>query len=117
MLLSKLRSSLRTKLSLPYTSLQTHVTRLRKLQVASNVLRRVARFFMLSRRLESQMALISRLSTMSPVKVKSNNKAASGTRKDTITSPGSISEKEVETEKEREITIIKAALSVAEICA
>jgi hypothetical protein len=59
---------------------------------------------MLSRRLENQMAVINRLSSISPTTEKR-------LKFSTVTN----SEKEAEVEKEREITIIKAALSVAEI--
>ncbi|KAL1718801.1 Golgi transport complex subunit 5-domain-containing protein [Schizophyllum commune] len=57
--LSELEMSLeklRTKVRLPYQSLQTNVTRLHKLQQASDVLRRTARFVVLARRLQGQMA-------------------------------------------------------------
>lgn len=105
---------LRTKLSTPYTALQAHVTRLQKLQVASDVLRRVARFFMLSRRLEVQMKLVNRASNPSgatPTPMKEYG--------DTIRSPmtplAGAGEDQTEEEKERARAIIKAALSVAEI--
>ncbi|CAG8591609.1 15706_t:CDS:10, partial [Acaulospora colombiana] len=108
-------SRLRTKLSNPYAALRTHATRLQKLQVASDVLRRVARFFMLSRRLEVQMALIKQ----GPTYTESIVKSPTNTKADLIKSPTSPDtprlEKEDDLEKERERTIIKAALSVAEI--
>jgi hypothetical protein len=115
-MISFIYDRLRTKLSNPYAALKTHATRLQKLQVASDVLRRVARFFMLSRRLEVQMALIKQ----GPAYTSTIAKSPVTTRADMIKSPTSPDtprvEKEDDLEKERERTIIKAALSVAEIC-
>jgi conserved oligomeric Golgi complex subunit 5 len=107
---------LRTKLSTPYAALQSHVTRLQKLQVASDVLRRVARFFMLCRRLDVQIKLINRASTTAPPGA-ALPKVVNGSASDSPTTPrAAIVDEELEVEKERERAIIKAALSVAEIC-
>ena len=92
---------LRLKIRVPYQSLQGHVNRLHKLQQASDVLRRISRFLILARRLELQMAELNRpLDT--PI--------------DTPTEPTKLvgaSYEEPGDEKER--TIAKAALTIAEL--
>lgn len=112
---SQIQNSLRTKLSTPYAALQSHVTRLQKLQVASDVLRRVARFFMLSRRLDAQMKLINRTS-IPPMDSPIAKVVNGGNIESPLTPWGGFGEDESEGDKERERAIIKAALSVAEIC-
>lgn len=79
------------KVRTPYTALQTHASRLQKLQTASDLLRRTSRFVILTRRLHVQM-----------VDMNSPNK------EDTATMT-------VEGEDEKERTIAKAALSIAEL--
>ncbi|KAG8831580.1 hypothetical protein FRC17_002896, partial [Serendipita sp. 399] len=101
---------LRAKLSTPYVSLSAHVARLQKLQLASSVLRRVARFFMLSRRLEAQMALIDQTSI-------GGASAAAKNPPLSAKSPIGPGEGEEDGNKQRERAIIKAALSIAEIFA
>ena len=46
---------MRLKISVPYQTMQAKVSRLRKLQQASDILRRTSRFVVLSRRLQTQM--------------------------------------------------------------
>ncbi|KAF8348129.1 Golgi transport complex subunit 5-domain-containing protein [Amanita rubescens] len=53
--LDKSLEKLRSKVHDPYRSLQLHVTRLRYLQQASDILRRTSRFIILARRLRVQM--------------------------------------------------------------
>ncbi|KAF8626868.1 hypothetical protein AX15_004686 [Amanita polypyramis BW_CC] len=53
--LDKSLQKLRAKVHEPYHSLQVHVARLRYLQQASDILRRISRFVMLARRLDVQM--------------------------------------------------------------
>ena len=86
---------LRLKIHIPYTSLQTHVTQLQRLQQASDVLRRTARFVILARRLEGQMR---------DMKMGGEENGVDGV----ITSTGG-------EEDEKERTIAKAALSIAEL--
>jgi conserved oligomeric Golgi complex subunit 5 len=109
-------SRLRTKLSTPYAALQTHVTRLQKLQVASDVLRRVARFFMFSRRLDVQIKLINHAPTTVPPRAASPKVVNGSASEPPITPRAAIVDDELDVEREREKIIIKAALSVAEIC-
>ena len=52
---------LKTKIRVPYESLESNLNRLQRLQVASDALRRISRFVTLSRRLESQMAELDRI--------------------------------------------------------
>jgi conserved oligomeric Golgi complex subunit 5 len=89
------------KIRVPYQSLQGHVNRLHKLQQASDVLRRISRFLILARRLELQMAELNR-----PLDISI----------DTPTEPtksAGASYEELGDEKER--TIAKAALTIAEL--
>ncbi|KAF8316421.1 hypothetical protein DL93DRAFT_2148754 [Clavulina sp. PMI_390] len=52
---------LKTKIRVPYESLESNLSRLQRLQVASDALRRISRFVTLSRRLETQMAELDRI--------------------------------------------------------
>ncbi len=79
------------KVRTPYTALQTHASRLQKLQTASDLLRRTSRFVILTRRLHVQMVDMS-----SPNKEDSASVVLEG-------------------EDEKERTIAKAALSIAEL--
>ncbi|KAI5889748.1 uncharacterized protein SCHCODRAFT_02601723 [Schizophyllum commune H4-8] len=107
--LSELEMSLeklRTKVRLPYQSLQTNVTRLHKLQQASDVLRRTARFVVLARRLQGQMAEMQQSKvektddTLAPI--------PSTPSRTTFASAA-----DLEDDKERAIS--RAALSIAEL--
>lgn len=91
---------LRNKIHIPYTSLQSYVTRLQRLQQASDVLRRTARFVVLARRLESQVRDMKKDDT--DVKIKEESKS-NGVDAAALEDDG----------KER--TIAKAALSIAEL--
>jgi hypothetical protein len=89
------------KIRVPYRSLQGHVNRLHRLQQASDVLRRISRFLVLARRLELQMAELNRPSD------------ASIDTPTEPTKPVGVSYEELGDEKER--TIAKAALTIAEL--
>jgi len=92
---------LRLKIRVPYQSLQGHVNRLYKLQQASDVLRRISRFLILARRLELQMAELNR-----PL----------DTSIDTPAEPTkSVGASHEEPGDEKERTIAKAALTIAEL--
>jgi hypothetical protein len=93
-----LSSRLRLKIRVPYHTLQEDIVRLEKLHQASDVLRRTARFVVLARRLETQMAELDAATT-----VTTTNTAA----------PATPSLDAQEDEKER--TIAKAALTIAEL--
>ncbi|KAL1748610.1 Golgi transport complex subunit 5-domain-containing protein [Schizophyllum fasciatum] len=105
--LSELEMSLeklRTKVRLPYQSLQTNVTRLHKLQQASDILRRTARFVVLARRLQGQMAEMQQ------------GKAEKADESPMPTTPSRASfasAADLEDDKERAIS--RAALSIAEL--
>ena len=92
---------LRLKIRVPSQSLQGHVNRLHRLQQASDVLRRISRFLVLARRLELQMAELNR-----PLD------ASIDTPTEPTKSVGT-SYEELGDEKER--TIAKAALTIAEL--
>ncbi|KDQ57683.1 hypothetical protein JAAARDRAFT_156584 [Jaapia argillacea MUCL 33604] len=99
---------LRLKIRVPYQSLQNHVNRLERLQQALDVLRRMSRFVILARRLEAQMAEMNMSETERPaVELKSANQGAPRPN------PGQTQDNE----EEKERTIAKAALSVAELTA
>lgn len=95
--LEKLRSKIRT----PYQSLQTHVTRLQRLQQALDVLRRMSRFVVVARRLESQMAEMD----------------AAETAPDASADGKATPSRALDHEEEKERTIARAALSIAELAA
>ncbi|KAF7362065.1 Conserved oligomeric Golgi complex subunit 5 [Mycena venus] len=94
---------LRLKVRVPYQSLQTNVSRLQKLQQASDVLRRTSRFVVLARRLQNQMTEMEINST-------ENADAAPKKVESQINLLG-------DPEDEKERTIAKAALSIAELVA
>lgn len=101
MSISDVSHRLRLKIRVPYQALQGHVSRLHKLQQASDVLRRISRFLILARRLELQMAELNRpLDT--PIDTPAGSTKAVGA-----------SYEELGDEKER--TIAKAALTIAEL--
>ncbi|KAJ7251785.1 Golgi transport complex subunit 5-domain-containing protein [Mycena haematopus] len=91
---------LRLKVRLPYQALKTSVSRLQRLQQTSDILRRTSRFVVLARRLQNQMTEIN-----------SENPDAMPKK----------SESQIhllgDPEDEKERTIAKAALSIAELVA
>ncbi|KAF8512431.1 Golgi transport complex subunit 5-domain-containing protein, partial [Gautieria morchelliformis] len=97
---------LRHKIRVPYKALEGHVSRLQRLQLASDVLRRTARFVIVARRLEFQMAEI---------------KKAVGPGSGEVEGMGHVNGKELnntaddEHEGEKERNLAKAALSIAEL--
>ncbi|KAH9895023.1 Golgi transport complex subunit 5-domain-containing protein [Cubamyces lactineus] len=111
---------LRLKIRVPYQSLQKHVTKLDRLQQASDILRRTSRFVILARRLELQLAEMNKAdasesqdATGTKAKGQANGVSASassgvGTRADTPS---------VESEDDKERAIAKAALTIAELTA
>ena len=109
---------LRLKIRVPYQSLQKHVTKLDRLQQASDILRRTSRFVILARRLELQLAEMNKADTTesqdtSSAKTKGQANGASastssgtGARADTPS---------MESEDDKERAIAKAALTIAEL--
>lgn len=93
---------LRVKIRQPYQTLDANVSRLEKLQQAADVLRRTARFVILARRLELQMA---ELGTGSP------------SYRILTPTPGGADTPLGTGEDEKERAIAKAALSIAELSA
>ena len=109
---------LRQKIRVPYQNLAGHVVRLQRLQVASDVLRRTARFVLLARRLEVQMTEVNKASTDGPTNVARSHsiQVANGV---TASKPGTPINEDGQVfgpEGDKERSIIKAALSIAEIC-
>ena len=93
---------LRLKIRVPFQSLQAHISCQQKLQLASDVLRRTSRFVVLARRLQVQMA------NMNDTNVNEND------RQNVLFTPRADEQgHDIEDEKER--TIAKAALSIAEL--
>ncbi|KAG5646264.1 hypothetical protein DXG03_003860 [Asterophora parasitica] len=100
---------LRLKIRVPYQSLQANVSRLQKLQQASDVLRRTSRFVVLARRLQVQMVDMDDRST-------AQGSADKPARVQISDPTGTLAPvQDLEDEKER--TIAKAALSIAELVA
>ncbi|KAJ7078893.1 Golgi transport complex subunit 5-domain-containing protein [Mycena belliarum] len=96
---------LRLKVRVPYQSLQTNVARLQKLQQASDVLRRTSRFVVLARRLQNQMA---------DMEVNNSGGPADATPKKSDSQLNLLGQ---DPEDEKERTIAKAALTIAELVA
>ncbi|EGN99797.1 hypothetical protein SERLA73DRAFT_106606 [Serpula lacrymans var. lacrymans S7.3] len=112
--LSELDTSLeklRLKIRVPYQSLQAHVTRLQRLQEASDILRRTSRFVVLARRLEIQMSEMAKFDGDTEASYSSTNQSID--LNGSTLGADSLTALDHETEKER--TIAKAALSVAEL--
>lgn len=108
-------SRLRTKVRVPYQALQANVTKLERIQQANDILRRMSRFVVLTRRLELQLAEMSKsegTEAETPTTARGINgspRPADGSSTD-LTHGLAV---ELEDEKERVIT--KAALTVAEL--
>ncbi|CCL99844.1 uncharacterized protein FIBRA_01868 [Fibroporia radiculosa] len=115
--LNELDSSLeklRLKIRVPYQSLQSNVTKLERIQQASDILRRTSRFVILTRRLELQLAEMSKGDNTDSDINKTKAEA-----KDSSNPPNSTDEilSITENEDEKERIISKAALTVAELTA
>ncbi|KAF9008002.1 Golgi transport complex subunit 5-domain-containing protein [Cyathus striatus] len=96
---------LRLKIHVPYENLQSNVSRLQKLHQVSDILRRTSRFVMLARRLQVQMTDMAH----EPNEERPLHQAISNT-------PVSASASQMlDVEDEKERTIAKAALSIAEL--
>ncbi|KIJ19018.1 hypothetical protein PAXINDRAFT_128297 [Paxillus involutus ATCC 200175] len=93
---------LRQKIRVPYQALQTNVTRLQRIQQANDALRRTARFAVLVKRLETQMSELA-----------SYEGASSAKEKQAATTD----EPSADHQEEKERTVAKAALSIAELSA
>lgn len=93
---------LRHRIHTPYESLQIHVLRLQKFQQASDLLRRTSRFVILARRLQLQMNEMESTDTFQDGGQVERDSTTSITGK-------------VDAEDEKERTISKAALSIAEL--
>ncbi|KAL5528268.1 hypothetical protein ACEPAF_7404 [Sanghuangporus sanghuang] len=108
------QEKIRTKVRVPCASISILAKRMARLQCAADALRRTARFVILARRLDGQMAELTRLSASEDSSPVVNGKKAASGNKHAVTrnraeSLGS------ETEKER--AIAKAALTIAELSA
>lgn len=97
--LTKYRTSnrLRQKIRVPYQSLQANVVRLQRVQQANDALRRTARFAVLAKRLEGQM---NELGGYASTTGDGETRGVSGDQ-----------------QEDKERTIAKAALSIAELSA
>ncbi len=104
---------LRLKIRVPYQSLQTHVSKLERLQQASDILRRTSRFVILARRLELQLAEMNKADGPEP----ESTKAKPQTNGTSTSGPGTRADTPVtlESEDEKERAIAKAALTIAEL--
>ncbi|KAH9940460.1 uncharacterized protein BXZ73DRAFT_98890 [Epithele typhae] len=104
---------LRLKIRIPYLSLQKHVSKLERIQQASDILRRTARFVILTRRLELQ------LTEMSKSEVAESTAAGSKSKPQSTRTPTSASRPDtpLENEDDGQRAIAKAALTIAELTA
>lgn len=93
---------LRQKIRVPYEALQANVARLQRVQQANDALRRMARFAVLTKRLEAQMSELGGYAG-----------AGVGAGGDGETRGGANGAGDTQEDKER--TIAKAALSIAEL--
>ena len=103
---------LRAKIRTPYHTLLTHVTRLEKLQRASELLRRTSRFVILTRRLELQLSEMDKAEDLTGTSTPSKTGSGTNTPRKSIDSLALISG---EDDMDKERTIAKAALSIAEL--
>ena len=94
---------LRQKIRVPYRALQANVTRLQRIQQANDALRRAARFAVLAKRLEAQMSELGGYANAGGGREKRAGVGANGPAGDH--------------QEDKERTIAKAALSIAELSA
>ncbi|KAJ3749149.1 Golgi transport complex subunit 5-domain-containing protein [Lentinula detonsa] len=109
---------LRRKISVPHQALHVSLSRLQKFQQASDVLRRTSRFVVLARRLEGQMAEMeghgqsaSKADAHPTLKLSESAAQMSSSNSNLSFGPGVLGD----TGDEKERTIAKAALSIAEL--
>lgn len=100
---------LRRKIALPYDTLSTSLTRLAKLQRASDLARRANRFVVLARRLDVQMAELNAANTRA-----SQTRATTGTTSGRTTPNGTLS-KDAGDRDGGERALSEAALTLAEL--
>lgn len=99
---------LRRKIALPYGTLSTSLTRLAKLQRASDLARRASRFVVLARRLDVQMAELNAANTRASQT--RTNGTASGR-----TTPNGVLSKDTSERDGGERALSEAALTLAEL--
>lgn len=102
---------LRQKFRYPYQTMQANVTRLQRLQQASDVLRRTSRFTILAKRLQAQMAEVGDSAGGTTSRSKGpESKASSGVPDGRRSAtPG------LDYEGEKERSLAQAALTIAEL--
>lgn len=106
---------LRAKIRMPYQSLQSNVTKLEQIHQALDILRRMSRFVILTRRLEVQLTEMNK-SEGAEIDIGKTSKEVSGSSGvSDVNRSGTPALADIEDEKER--TIAKAALTVAELTA
>ena len=106
---------LRLKIRVPYQSLQKHVTKLDRLQQASDILRRTSRFVILARRLELQLAEMNKADTTESQDAKPKGQT-NGVSASTSSGAGARADTpSMESEDDKERAIAKAALTIAEL--
>ncbi|EPS96257.1 hypothetical protein FOMPIDRAFT_1062295 [Fomitopsis schrenkii] len=113
--LDELDTSFENKVRVPYQSLQANVTKLERIQQANDILRRMSRFVILTRRLELQLAEMSK-GESTEVETPTTARGINGSPRPADGSSADLTHGltgELEDEKERVIT--KAALTVAEL--
>ncbi|PCH43557.1 hypothetical protein WOLCODRAFT_164540 [Wolfiporia cocos MD-104 SS10] len=114
--LSELDASLdklRLKIRVPYQSLRSNVTKLERIQQASDILRRMSRFVILTRRLEVQLAEMNNGEDSAPENETTERNSMAIPAGQTAASTSGL----VDNEDEKERVIAKAALTLAELTA
>ncbi|KAF7792362.1 hypothetical protein EIP86_003398 [Pleurotus ostreatoroseus] len=106
---------LRTKIRTPYHTLVAHVSRLERLQQASEILRRTSRFVILARRLELQLSEMDKAEETGASGTSTPAKDISATNTPGRKSTDSLAVLAGDDEADKERTIAKAALSIAEL--
>ncbi|KAH7924634.1 hypothetical protein BV22DRAFT_1090567 [Leucogyrophana mollusca] len=101
---------LRQKIRVPYQSMQAHVTRLERIRQASDLLRRTSRFVVLAKRLELQMSELAGYDTVDAGGNRQSAKNANGRPGDDLAD----GDPTLDHQNEKERTIAKAALTIAE---
>lgn len=99
---------LRRKIAIPYDTLSTSLTRLAKLQRASDLARRASRFVVLARRLDVQMAELNAANTRA-TQTRTNGNASGRT------TPNGVLSKDLTERDGGERALSEAALTLAEL--
>lgn len=111
--LFSLQPRLKSKIRTPHQSLTSHLSRLQRLQVASDALRRISRVVTLSKRLEAQMADLDRIKAQPSSSTLNGGDSPTRRRNSSVTVR---QDSGLEPEGDLERVVSQAALYIAELC-